>query len=97
MATNPMSPDDLEQLTVGPDTPIMEAVEVLNRAHKRIEVVAGFRVTRYNDVGIDLRPNVFVEAIDGNGELVLKIDGFTQTSRSVTYEGFYGGIVVRLY
>ncbi len=39
MATNPMSPDDLEQLTVGPDTPIMEAVEVLNRAHKRIVLV----------------------------------------------------------
>jgi len=59
------------------------------RAWRDLEVFGGFRSTRYNDVGVDLRPkNVSV----GAGT---NIQDVTEVDRSVTYEGFYGGVSYR--
>jgi hypothetical protein len=64
---------------------------------KRLELTAGFRVTRYNDVGRQLRPQVEFAGLDENGEVEMNIVDVTSESTSATYEGFYGGVVVRLY
>jgi len=58
-------------------------------AWRGLDVLAGFRIARYADVGLDLR----VQNVDSLGNLnfvdVIEID------RSVTYEGFYGSLAWR--
>ena len=54
------------------------------RAIKRLEVIAGFRQTSYGNVGVDLRPDVTGQTLE-------------QVARSVTYEGFYGGVSILLF
>jgi hypothetical protein len=49
------------------------------RAWRDLDVIGGFRSTRYENVGVELRPQVLMEVV-------------TEADRSVTYEGFYGGV-----
>jgi len=60
------------------------------------EVFGGFRQTRYTDAGVDLRPKVSTLTVDDFGTAVLGIEDVTQVDRSVTYEGFYGGLTFRV-
>ena len=60
------------------------------------EVFGGFRQTRYTDAGVDLRPKVATDTLDDFGWVVLGLEDVTQVDRSVTYEGFYGGLTFRV-
>ena len=59
------------------------------KAWRDLEVFGGFRSTRYGDVAADLRPRNVVVLGGVNLEDVQEVD------RSVTYEGFYGGVSYR--
>jgi hypothetical protein len=61
-----------------------------------LEVVAGFRNTHYIDVGVDIRPKVTTPQPGETGAFLTTIDVETE-DRSVTYEGFYGGLRIRIY
>lgn len=65
--------------------------------YRRLEVFAGFRQTRYDDIAIDLQPTVAASAPDDDLEISLATTALRETARSVTYEGFYGGVTFRLY
>jgi hypothetical protein len=65
--------------------------------YKRLEVFGGFRQTRYDDVALELRPTVSALDPNSDGEVVLVTTGVNETERSVTYEGFFGGVTFRLY
>lgn len=60
------------------------------KVHKNLEVFGGFRNAQYDGVGIDLLPTGVVET-----PVTLNLQTVTETERSVTYEGFYGGVAVR--
>jgi hypothetical protein len=65
---------------------VMEAELGLRwKAYKGLEWFAGFRSTRYTDVGLDLRANA-APTYPGSAVDVSKVN------RSATYEGFYTGI-----
>jgi hypothetical protein len=69
---------------------------------KRLEVYGGIRQSHYADVGLDLRPkNVVIHDpstwITEENELTAHIEDVDRLDHSVTYEGFYGGVRVRLY
>jgi len=59
------------------------------RAWRALEVFGGFRQARYSGVGVDLRPKLVAM---GGGT---NIEDVTEVDRSVTYEGFYGGVSFR--
>jgi len=66
--------------------------------YKRLEVFGGFRQSRYGGVAVELRPTVQAGAPDEDGNFPLTlVGGVTENERSVTYEGFYGGVTIRLY
>lgn len=73
------------------DSSILEAyLGFRARLAKNLELFGGFRSTRYDGVGIDLRPkNIVVTDVTSNYVDV------EETERSATYEGFYGGVAVR--
>ena len=50
---------------------------------RQVQLIGGFRSTRYEGVGVDLRP--------GPDQQILEVD------RSATYEGFYGGFRFMLF
>ncbi len=52
-----------------------------------MDVTGGFRNSRFDDVGIDLRP----------GNINLGLSDVAEVGRSVTYEGFYAGVVIRAF
>jgi hypothetical protein len=69
---------------------------------RQVEVYGGFRSARYDDVGMDLRPVVSAPEVIGKslafvtGQTTpyvsgVRVEGVSQTPRSVTYEGFYLG------
>jgi hypothetical protein len=64
---------------------------------KRLEVYGGFRQAHYADAAIDLRPKNVTYTVTEDGLEVRNIQDIDEVDRSVTYEGFYGGIRVRLY
>jgi hypothetical protein len=64
---------------------------------KRIEVYGGFRQAHYADAGIDLRPKNVTITVTEDGIIVRNIQDVDRTNHSVTYEGFYGGLRIRLY
>jgi len=64
---------------------------------RRLEVFGGFKQSRYDDVAIDIRPQVVVTEIDDLGVASLAVSGIDRSLKSVTYEGFYGGVRLRLY
>lgn len=64
---------------------------------KRLEVYGGIRQSHYADVGVDLRPKNVTISVTEEGVILENIQDIDSTNRSVTYEGFYGGIRVRLY
>lgn len=66
------------------------------RALSWLEVFGGFRDTRYDDVGIDLRPRIATLSLDSFGVVILGFEDMEEVHRSATYEGFYGGIGIRL-
>ena len=66
------------------------------RALKWLEVTGGFRNTRYTDVGVDLRPKISTDNMFDDG-IVINLEDVTRVNRSATYEGFYGGVIIRLY
>jgi len=60
------------------------------KARSYMDVFLGFRMIHYGNVAVDLRPrNIFVI-----GDTVNAIDA-SETDRSATYEGFYGGVGFR--
>jgi len=64
---------------------------------KRLEVYAGMRQTHYDNVGLDLRPQGTTETFTEDGFVIINVQEIKETPRSVTYEGFYGGVRIRLY
>ena len=54
-----------------------------------LELIGGFRNTRYTDVGVDLRP--VVTSLSGG----VNLQDVREVDRSVTYEGFYGAVAYR--
>lgn len=64
------------------------------RALKWLEVEGGFRSTYYDNVGVDLRPRDTVVDLESGQVIIQSVE---QLDRSATYEGFYGGISIRLY
>jgi hypothetical protein len=64
---------------------------------KRLEVYGGIRQAHYADVGLDLRPKNVTYTVTEDGLEVRNIQDVDQLEHSVTYEGFYGGVRVRLY
>lgn len=66
------------------------------RALSWLEVFGGIRDTRYDNVGLDLRPQAIVGSLDATGFTTLGYKEIDETRRSVTYEGFYGGLAFRL-
>jgi len=71
------------------------------QALKWLGVNLGFRSARYTGVGVELRPKVstFVPNDDLPEEdvLVLNVEDVDEVDRSVTYEGFYFGLVFRIF
>jgi hypothetical protein len=63
---------------------------------QRLEVFAGFRQAHYNDIAVELRPVVNVVSVD-DGQVMLGMESLNPTEGSVTYEGFLGGVTVRIY
>jgi hypothetical protein len=64
---------------------------------KWLEVVGGMRQTYYQNVGADVRPKISTVTTTEDGIPVYNIEDVDQVERSATYEGFYGGVRVRLY
>jgi hypothetical protein len=64
---------------------------------KWLEVYGGFRQTHYADVGLELRPKNVTFTVTQDGVILRNFEELTETSRSATYEGFYGGVRVRVY
>lgn len=58
-------------------------------AWRGLEVFGGFRSTRYDDLGVDLRPKTSSLYAGTN------LQDLTENDRSATYEGFYGGLAYR--
>jgi hypothetical protein len=59
------------------------------KAWRGLDVYGGFRSTRYDDVGVDLRPK-------GNSLYAgVNVQDITEVDRSATYEGFYAGLAYR--
>jgi hypothetical protein len=52
-----------------------------------MDVYAGYRAIHYGNVGVDLRPRNVVQI--GN---VINTTDASETTRSVTYQGFYAGV-----
>lgn len=70
------------------------------QALKWLEVTGGFRSARYTDVGLDLEPSAVLARDDPfrpEDQIGLRVDDVRQTRRSVTYEGFYVGVIVRVF
>lgn len=65
--------------------------------YRRLEVFGGFKQSRYDDVAIDIRPEVVVTEIDDDGVASVAVTGIERDSKSVTYEGFFAGVRLRLY
>jgi hypothetical protein len=63
---------------------------------KRLEVFAGFRQAHYDDVAVELRPTVNITSVD-EGQVTVGLGQLNPQQGSVTYEGFLGGVTVRLY
>ena len=55
-----------------------------------MDVFLGYRVAHYNGVAVDIRPRNIVVI----GSAVNAIDA-SETDRSATYKGFYGGVGFR--
>jgi hypothetical protein len=55
-----------------------------------LDVFVGYRTIHYEGVGVDIRPRNVV--VIGN---VLNTTDASETDRSATYEGFYGGVGIR--
>jgi hypothetical protein len=91
-------PIGLEGHSVSTSAEILDGTLGLRwRALGWLDVVAGFRSTRYSDVGIDLRPKVSTVNTDDTGRFVFSVQDVTETSRSVTYEGLYGGLTFYVF
>jgi hypothetical protein len=65
--------------------------------YKRLEVYAGIRQSHYDGVGADVRPVVSTIALSEEGEFLYNLQDMQRVDRSVTYEGFFGGLRFRLY
>lgn len=88
-------PIGLEADSISTTSQVLDASVGLRwRALRWLEVFAGFRDTRYADVGVDLRPKV-VTLSPGSGSTVSNFQDVTEVDRSVTYEGFFGGVGFR--
>lgn len=64
---------------------------------RRFEFYGGFRSTRYDDVGVDLRPKVATPTFTEDGNIIFNVQDVTQDKRSATYEGLYLGVTVHLF
>jgi len=64
---------------------------------KRLEVYAGFRMAHYDDVAVELRPKNVTYTYTDEGQFLMNINDVERVHRSVTYEGLYGGLRIRLY
>ncbi len=90
-------PIGLEADAIATTSQVVDASVALRwRARRWLEAFVGFRDTRYTDVGVDLRAKVVAISIDDFGFPVRNFEDVTEVDRSVTYEGFYGGIAFRL-
>jgi hypothetical protein len=58
-------------------------------AWRGLGIFGGFRSTRYDGVGVELRPETVVTVSGTNSQ------DLAETERSVTYDGFYGGLSYR--
>lgn len=58
---------------------------------KTIELFGGFRQSRYQDVGADLRPESVTLSVTG----VPNFESVSRTDRSAAYEGYYFGVAYR--
>jgi hypothetical protein len=98
LVTQQPFPVGLEGQSVSTSANILEGTFAFRfKALEWLDVVAGFRSTRYDDVGLDMRPKVVTASIDSLENLVYNIQDVTETRRSVTYEGFFGGLTFYLY
>jgi hypothetical protein len=78
------------------------SLSVRYRAWRALEVFAGFRATRYDGVGLEVRPILSETSVIGQvptsapGLLGLAVDvpviGVVESTRSVEYEGFFLGL-----
>jgi hypothetical protein len=64
---------------------------------KRYELYGGFRSTRYDDVGLELRPKLTTYTLTEEGTLVMNLQDVEEIERSVTYEGFFLGMTFHLF
>ncbi len=77
---------------VSADSALLEAyLGVRWRAWRTLEVFAGFRATRYDDVALELRPKQSTISLNG----VVNLEDATRSVQSLGYEGFYGGLAYR--
>jgi len=60
------------------------------RLTKNLELFGGFRNAHYEGVGLDLKPKEIVVT-----PASVNVQDVTETVRSATYEGLYGGVAVR--
>jgi hypothetical protein len=67
------------------------------RALRWLDVVGGFRQSRYDDVATELRPVSTATTVAGDGSTTVNVQTMEEVERSVTYEGFYAGVRIRLY
>jgi hypothetical protein len=71
------------------------------KAWRELDVFLGFRNARFSDVGVDLVPTggVTPEAVRvdeaGAVDHGINLQQLNEVNRSVTYEGFYGGVAYR--
>jgi len=75
----------------GDATAVDAYIGVRWRAWKSLEVLAGFRASRYDDVALELRPKQVTYSING----VLNVEDVERSLDSAGYEGFYGGLAYR--
>jgi hypothetical protein len=72
------------------------------RAWRTLEVFAGLRSTRYDDVGLEVRPTLSetslvgqtpraIAGIDGLS-VTVPVVGVVETTHSVNYDGFFLGL-----
>ncbi|NIT96409.1 MAG: hypothetical protein GWM91_13640, partial [Actinobacteria bacterium] len=88
----------LEQASTSTTSSVLEAyLEFRWHALKFFDVFFGFRNIRYDNIGVDLYPQVVTSplgpTIDENGRLQgINLQTVTEEDRGATYEGYYLGI-----
>jgi hypothetical protein len=94
-ATITATADDISQSSLAIDTHVGFRWRT---PYKRVEVFGGIKQSRYEDAAIELRPEVVVTEQNGaTGAVSFAINNVDRSFKSVTYEGFFAGLRVRLY